>query len=324
MSEEVWSLLETRDGGLHGTAFKMAAEARRTARIFGGSACGLLLGPDPERHLPALGPCGLDKVYICPTSQGSSAETYASFLAAAAREYKPRFVLLAHTPAGAEAAARLAVGLRCGLISECTDFQKSGDECLARKPVYNGRADALMTWREPPYLATLKLSALEDAQAGPASSPEVVPLNLELPPEELEFVRRWQVDLSELEITEAGVVVGVGKGVSEKIMAQVQHLAELAGAALGGTRIAVHTGLIPVSRQIGTTGKWLASDLYLALGISGAPQHVMGIKGVESILAVNTSHDAPIFKYAKLGVVGDVADIVPRLIDLLKGRRQNQ
>ena len=324
MPEEVWSLLETQDNALHGTALKMAAEARRTARIFGGAACAVLLGPDPERHLAVLEPYGLDKVYLCPTAGRPAFETCASLLAAAAREHEPRFVLLAHTPTGAEAAARLAVRLGRGLVTECTDFAKSGDECLARKPVYNGRADALITWEEPPYLATLKLSALEDVPAGPASRPEVALLDLELPPDELEFVRRWQVDLEELEITEAGVVVGVGKGVSEKIMAQVRHLAELAGAALGGTRIAVHTGLIPVSRQIGTTGKWLASDLYLALGVSGAPQHVMGIKGVANILAVNTSHDAPIFKYAKLGVVGDVADIVPRLIDLLKGRRQDQ
>ena len=151
----------------------------------------------------------------------------------------------------------------------------------------------------------------------------MVGLELELPAPELDFLGRWRVDLEELEITEARVVVGVGKGVSEKAMASARRLAELAGAALGGTRLAVHTGQIPVSRQIGTTGKWLASELYLALGVSGAPQHVMGIKGVDKILAVNLSPDAPIFKYAKLGVVGDVAEIVPRLIDLLeRGSKQ--
>ncbi len=324
MPEEVWALLETQNNVLHDSALKMAAEARRTAGIFGGPACGLLLGPDLESHLSALAPFGLDKVYLCPTSQQPTAETYASLLDAASRRLKPRFVLLAHTPTGAEAAARLAARLQRGLIAECTDFEKSGDECLARKPVYNGRADALMTWLAPPYLATLKLSALEDSKAATASPPEVVELDVNLTPEELEFVRRWQVDMAELEINEAGVVVGVGKGVSEKTMAQVRQLTELAGAALGGTRIAVHNGLIPVSRQIGTTGKWLASDLYLALGISGAPQHVMGIKAVENILAVNTSPDAPIFKYAKLGVVGDVAEIVPRIIGLLKSGRQDK
>lgn len=127
MPEEVWSLLETQNNRLHGTALKMAAEARRTAKIFGGLACGLLLGPDPESHLPALAPYGLDKVYLCPTAQPPTAETFASFLAAAARELDPRFVLLAHTPTGAEAAARLAASLARGVVCECTDFEKSGD-----------------------------------------------------------------------------------------------------------------------------------------------------------------------------------------------------
>ncbi len=322
MPEEVWSLLETRDGGLHETALKMAAEARRTAKIFGGRACGLLMAPEPESHLPALAPYGLDKVYLCATTQRPTAETFAAFMAAAATELRPRFVLLAHTPTGGEAAVRLAVRLGCGLVSECSDFEKSGDDCLARKPVYNGRADALLTWSQPPYLATLKLGALEDSQAAGGSRPEAVRLEPDLPASELDFLGRWQVDPEELEITEASVVVGVGKGVDEKTMPQVRRLAELAGAVLGGTRIAVHTGLIPVSRQVGTTGKWLASELYLALGISGAPQHVMGIKGVDKVLAVNLSPDAPIFKYAKLGVVGDVAEIVPRLIALLEGGRK--
>ena len=101
-------------------------------------------------------------------------------------------------------------------------------------------------------------------------------------------------------------------------MKLINRLAELVKGVIGGSRIAVYSGLIPLERQIGTTGKWLNSDMYITIGISGAPQHVMGIKEVKNIIAINIAKEAPIFRYARLGIIGDLYEVVPKLIDLIE------
>ena len=132
------------------------------------------------------------------------------------------------------------------------------------------------------------------------------------------LIKKWEVSLSDLDLGEARMVIGVGRGVDAGFMKTIERLAELTRAVIGGSRIAVYSGLVPLERQIGTTGKWLNSDIYLTVGISGAPQHVMGIKGVKKLIAIDRSKQAPILKYSRLGVIGDLYEVVPKLISLLE------
>jgi electron transfer flavoprotein alpha subunit len=319
---EIWSFIETREGVLAGVGRQMASESRRTARITGWDPCGLLYGPCSPEAAEELKWYGLKKLYLLPGGPMAAPETVSAAIYSAVLKYVPNILLFAASPVGEELAARTASLLKRGIISRCTDFELQGEILLARKTVYQGRADAIMTWTAPPpCLATLDLPALEDVRERAQNEPEIrVEAGDETAPR-TRLLKRWEVALNELDLTEARIIIGVGRGVSPDYMETVRRLAEWLKGVVGGTRIAVYSGLIPLDRQIGTTGKWISSDIYLTIGISGAPQHVMGIKEVRNIIAINISRDAPILKYARLGIIGDLYRIVPALMNLIQAEK---
>lgn len=316
---EVWSFIEIEDGDLHDTARKMAAESRRTASIFNADACAVIFGPFSSQILEELKWYGLKKIYVFEGEPMLSPEVIARSLHSAAVKFSPQFILFASTPLGAEVAARVAASLQKGFISNCIDFESEDGKPLARKVVYDGRAHAVFAWMTlPPYLATVDLSSLEDVKDKNKTEPEIIREEVKEKASLARLLKKWEVGLSKLDLGEARIVIGVGRGVKTQFMETINRLAEPIKGVIGGSRIAVYSGLIPLDRQIGTTGKWLNSDVYLAIGISGAPQHVMGIKEVKNIIAINTAKEAPIFRYAKLGIVGDLYEVVPKLIDRLE------
>jgi electron transfer flavoprotein alpha subunit len=319
MDKEVWSFLETDGNNLLDTAVSMATEAKRTARMFHAKPAGLIFTKAPEELIDELQPYGLEKLYCCRQDLPLAPEIIAQSIQTAAMDQAPQFVLFAHTSIGSDIGSRVAAGLQRGFISPCTDFSTEAEAPIARKRIYGGKADAFIAWTTPaPYLAGVALEALEATRVAGATRPKVVDISLSTLPPENRLDKSWAVDLSQLDLTEANVAIGVGKGVHPNQMSLVEQLAERIKGVIGGTRIAVYDGLIPHERQIGTTGKWLDCDLYIALGISGAPQHVMGIKSVKKIIAVNIAKEAPIFKFAHLGVVNDWEDVIQHLIELLE------
>lgn len=325
MLPEVWSFIEIEDGSLHDTARQMAAEARRTANIFGSDACGVIHGPYSSETLAELKWYGLKKLYLFPGEPLLSPEVTAHSLYLAAVKLNPQFILFASTPLGAEVAARVAAPLHRGLISNCIDFESENGKPLARKVVYNVKAHDVCAWKTmPPYLATIDLSALEDVKDKSETEPEIIYEEVEEKAPRARLLKKWEVGLSELDLSEARIVIGVGRGVNAQFMESINRLAEPIKGVIGGSRIAVYAGLIPLERQIGTTGKWLNSDVYIAIGISGAPQHVMGIKEVKNIIAINIAKEAPIFRYAKLGIIGDLYKVVPKLIELIEANLKGE
>ena len=212
-----------------------------------------------------------------------------------------------------------------GCVTNCSDLEVFDGNVAARKPLYGGKADAIVGWSSPPpRIVTLQQGSLE-ILTHPPTDPEIVPVEVQKgSTSQISLVKEWVIDLTSLDLTEARVVIGVGKGVDVDFMPAVRRLAEYLGAAVGGTRISVFSSMVPHSRLIGTTGKWLDCDLYLALGISGAPQHVMGIKDARTVIAVNTSKNAPIFRYATVGIVSDLHGVVERLLKSLEGGRAGE
>jgi electron transfer flavoprotein alpha subunit len=319
MLPEVWSYIEIEDGDLPDEARKMAAEARRAARIFNIAACGVIFGICSSQTLEELKWYGLKKLYLFHGEQPFSPEITARSIHAAAARLGPQFILFENNPSGAEIAGRVASSLERGLISGCIDFEAEDGKPLARKAVYGGKAHAVYSWiAPPPYLATVDSSALEDVKEKSQTEPEIIHEKVKSEKCRTSLLRKWEVGLDELDLSEARVVIGVGKGVRAEFMETINRLAGSIKGVIGGSRIAVYNGLIPLERQVGTTGKWLNSDVYLAIGISGAPQHVMGIKEVKNIIAINITKEAPIFRYAKLGIIGDLYDVVPELIDFIE------
>lgn len=320
---EVWCFLEMNGDRLHDTACTMAAEAHRTARIFKGEPCGILYAPPHYKIPESLKWYGLKKLYLFEADTAPSPEQIAQSLSDAARSSSPEFILFAHTPSGAEIGTRAAASLQRGCITRCIDFIHTRESPAARKPVYGGKADALITWMAPPpYLATIDLPSLEDVRLRSKNEPDSIRTSRKDIGCTTTLIKKWKIALAELALSDASVVIGVGKGVSPAFMTTISRLAELLTAVIGGTRIAVYSGLIPLERQIGTTGTWLECELYLAIGISGAPQHVMGIKDVKYTIAINISRDAPIFRYASLGAVSDVHEVIPLLITHLENMKK--
>ncbi len=323
MVREIWVYLESDENGFHESAHRMVHEARRTAEIVGGSPCGFLLenGIEWSENAPKLE--GLEKLYVIQEAKGFSIETRAGVIRNVVQKKMPHMVLFAGTFTGNELGGRVAAALDRGYISDCTDFEMDDGLVFARKSIYGGKADVLLKWETAfPLFASIHLNSLENISVSSAQPPEVVLLKKDMEAPRAKLRNRWRVPPSELDLNEAAIVIGVGKGVPFSSMSEIYRLSEVLEAAVGGTRIAVHAGLIPVERQIGTTGKWLNSDLYIALGISGAPQHMMGIKDVRKIIAVNMWKGASIFQKADLGVVGDLREILPELLVLLeKGKR---
>jgi electron transfer flavoprotein alpha subunit len=320
---EVWSFLEIEDNNLSDIARKMASEASRTARIFTANACGIILGPASSSVSEELRWYGLQKLYQiqCPSS---SPEIIAQVLSATATKFSPQMILFADTPIEAEIAARTAANLETGLISHCVDFELEAGRPCARRIIYNGKVHSITGWSgSPPYLATVDLGSLEDVRKRTAVEPEVVNYTPPVTEPRVHLVKKWEVDLADLDMSEARIVIGVGGGVKAEFMDTVTKLSESLKGVIGGSRIAVFSGLVPVDRQIGTTGEWLNSEIYLAVGISGAAQHIMGVKEVKNIIAINISKQAPILRYSQLGIVGDLYEIVPRLISLTEtGKRK--
>ena len=326
---EVWSVLEASDGRLHDTATKIASEGRKVARLLHGDPCGVIASVPEERLLQALAPFGLRRLYAFggERTEPTSAEQCARAIATLAARRSPSCVLFAATPFGCEAAARVAVRLGSGLASDCVDFDCAAEGLTARRNVHGGKAHATVAWcGPPPHVATVNLDALEEVAESSGPPAEVIVEEAESGVARTELVRRWRVEPRELDLSEARIVIGVGKPILARPAAlpMIEAVAERLGAAFGGSRIVVDGGLLPRERQIGASGKWLAAEVYLACGISGSSYHMMGVKGVRHLVAVNLDRSAPIVQHAEFAVVGDLFEVLPALGALFEGDQRDR
>jgi electron transfer flavoprotein alpha subunit len=323
MLSEIWSFIETENDQLSALAGKMATESYRAAEILKGEACVVICSEYSSKVVEELTSYGLEKIYFITTDLPSTPDSLAMTLNLAVKKYGPEFLLFPATSHESEIAAKTAGSLQRGLISNCIDFEVTKGNPVARKVVFNGKAHALCSWKSSqPYLATIDPSALEDVKKIKKTDPEVICSEFSPQPSRVKLLKKWEITLSDLDLNEARIVIGVGGGVDPPFMDTIERLADMLKAVVGGSRIAVYSGLIPLDKQIGTTGKWLDSDTYITIGISGAPQHVMGIKKVKKLIAVDIAKQAPIFKYAKLGIVGDMHDVIPILIRLIENNSE--
>ena len=243
MVKEVWAYLESDGNGFHESAHKMVYESRRTAEMVGGSPCGFLLGNGIEDEKNALHLKGLEKLYVIQGAEDFSIETRAKMIGNAIHGKMPEMVLFAGTFTGNELGGRVAAELDRGFISHCTDFEIQNGVLFARKSIYGGKADVLLKWETAfPFLASVHLNSLESVAENGPKPPEVVPLKENVEPPGAALRNRWRIPLAELDLNEAGIVIGVGKGVPLAYMPEIYRLSEALDAAVGGTRIAVHGG----------------------------------------------------------------------------------
>lgn len=324
VAEEVWAFVETeaRDNRLHATAVSMAAEAQRLGRRLKRPPCGVVLGTLDGGQAQELAAQGLEKLFQIDVGEAPpTPETRAAALAGLWRRHRPGHLVFAATARGADLAARVAALVDCALIPQVVDYQgRKGEPLVLRTSVYGNRAHRRMVLPDDrPWMLSLYPPSLSPGRARANQNMERLSVAVdtagETEPLRLSFEGVRSIAPADLDVREARIVVGAGRGVgNEDTLALVKQFAARLGATVGGSRVAVEMGLISLDRQIGLSGKRLQADIYVACGISGASHHLSGIQDVKHLVAINRDPAAALMRMADLALVGDLNDVLPHLI----------
>ena len=326
MPHKIWVFIEQFKGVVAQSSLEALGEARRLNGEMGGDGVtALLFGQDVKDLSNEVIAHGADEVLLGddPTLAEFRSEPYTALLARLAQEHKPEIVLAGATTRGRDLLGMAAVDLSCGVIADAIALAYADGKVQATRPVYAGKLLSTVTCDERrPQLISLRPRAFpkpepDSARTGavtsvaPAFAEDAIPLKV------VDYV----VEQGQVSLADAKIIVSGGRGVGGPDgFAPVRELAQALGGALGASRAAVDAGWIPYSHQVGQTGKTVSPDLYIACGISGAIQHQAGMRSSKTIVAINKDGEAPIFKLARYGVVGDLFKIVPALTAEFKKR----
>ncbi|KGR91376.1 electron transfer flavoprotein subunit alpha [Ureibacillus massiliensis 4400831 = CIP 108448 = CCUG 49529] len=319
MSKKVLVLGEIREGVIRNVSYEAIAAAKQIAD--GGEIVGVLLGDSVESLAPNLIAYGADRVVTVehPHLKSYTSDGYSQAILAIYEQEKPEAIVFGHTSLGKDLSPKVSSRIQSGLISDVTEIEGSGDDVLFIRPIYSGKAFEKVKIKEGIVFVTVRpnnIPALEkdESRSGSVSSLTVDIQNLRTIIKEVVRKTSEGVDLSE-----AKVVVAGGRGVkSEEGFEPLTELANLLGGAVGASRGACDAGYCDYSLQIGQTGKVVTPDLYIAAGISGAIQHLAGMSNSKVIVAINKDPEANIFKVADYGIVGDLFEVIPLMIEEIK------
>lgn len=324
-SRGVWVFAEQRAGRLAGVVLELLNEGKNIATQLGEPLACVLLGDEIEHLSQELIEYGADQVYLAkaPELKDYRDDLYAQVLEHLVREYQPTIFLIGGTTNGRSLAPRVATRLRTGLTADCTGFALDEEgNLLQTRPAFGG--NLMATIRCPhhrPQMATVRPKVFEAPTRQPGRSGEEI--RVDLPP-----LKPWArileiVDEDSLgpNLGEANIVVAGGRGLgSVEKFRLVEDLAKALGGAVGASRAVVDAGWVTYPHQVGQTGRTVAPKLYIACGISGAIQHLVGMQSAETIVAINRDPDAPIFSVATYGIVGEVEEVIPALIREIQSR----
>jgi electron transfer flavoprotein alpha subunit len=324
MSQDVWIVVEHQQGAPKKISLELVGCARALAPAWSGKIVAFVPGTSTTQVAAALAMRGVDTVYTAehPLLQQYTTDGYATVLTDALRADAPPVVLFGATAQGRDLAPRVAARLEAGIITDCTRLEVRDGTLVATRPMYTRKAIGTIQFRgTAPRIAV------------------VLPAMYPLPPTESARkaeIRSWPVQLNAkairttvrevktiqretIPLIEADIIVSGGRGMKgPEHFALLDALARVLGGAVGSSRPPVDSGWVPHDYEIGQTGKTVSPQVYLACGISGAPQHLAGMSGSKYIIAINKDPNAPIFQLADLGIVGDVFQIVPKLTEAVK------
>jgi electron transfer flavoprotein alpha subunit len=304
-----------------------------------GTASAVIFGSGVDAITKSAFELGADEVFVAddPALMDYRAEPYAATLSALVSAQSPDLVLFPTTTRTRELAAMTAVDLNTGVLSDISALELSGDQLVATRPIYEGKVLEKTVCSSKPVMATIRGRAFPKPE--PDASKTGTATKVDVKSDALTSVEGYSASESAVNLGDAGVIVSGGRGVSnnpslqppagmdekqaelwraQQGFALVTELAQVLGGAVGASRAAVDAGYIPYSHQVGQTGKVVTPDLYIACGISGAIQHLVGMRNAKLIVAINKDSDAPIFKQARYGVVGDLFQIVPALTEAFR------
>lgn len=315
---------EHRRGRLQDATLEALAKARQVADEAGLPVKAVLLGHQVDDLAARLATYSVDAVLLGddPKLESYTCEGYSAALRSLLDGEPPMLLLTAHTATGYEYFPRLAAELERPVVTDAVDVAVEDGRVVTTRMAYNGKvAVEIGMDGEPPALVTLRPATFKTAEPTGSEAPvEALPLDLSDLTLTREVLGYEKPETEDVDIAEADVVVSVGRGIKEKENIQLaEELAQVLGGVVAGSRPIVDKGWLPWSRQVGSSGKTVTPKLYVACGISGAMQHLVGMKGAQTIVAINIDPTAPIFSVADYGVVGDLFEVVPALVKALKG-----
>lgn len=312
---------EHRDGKVRRPSLEATSEARRLADTLGGGrVAAAIIGSGVAGLASDVAAYGADEVHLFDDAAlaSYSTEVHARALASVIESAKATAALIPFTAQGKDLAPRVAAKLGAGLVSDCVALSVKDGRLVARRPMYAGKAYATVEWDGEPQLATLRSNVFPLGVKDPSRQAEVKNGTVDAA-SRAKVVELKAGGEGKVELGEAQIIVSGGRGLKgPENFPLVQGLAEAFGAAVGASRAVVDAGWVDHHYQVGQTGKTVSPTLYIACGISGAIQHLAGMSSSKHIVAINKDPDAPIFKIASYGIVGDVFEVVPKLTEAAK------
>jgi electron transfer flavoprotein alpha subunit len=269
---------------------------------------------------------GADKVYVVenPSLKPYQADCHMQVMEKLVKELSPRIILLGQTSIGRDLAPRLAFRSGVGLATDCLELSIDPETklLLQTRPVYGGNAQAIFTSELMPYIATVRAKAMSPIERDASRKGEIIPTKVEIDMSKVrtKIVETIKEEVAGIKLEDAPVIVTGGRGCGgpEPFKTTLKELADVLHGAVGATRPPADNGWVPEAMHIGLTGKIVAPDVYIAIAVSGASQHIAGCSGSKNIIAINKDPEANIFKEAKFGVVGKYEEVVPALTNKLK------
>jgi electron transfer flavoprotein alpha subunit len=328
MPEKILVVVEQREGKLNRTSWETLVAGQLIAAETGWVLEAAVVGSGVASIANEIAAKKVAKVYDLesPALNPYTPDAFSAGLKQFLSSNQPKLVLMPHTYQVRDFIPKLATAMDRPVISDCVGYRKDGDKSLFTRQMFQGKFAADVSFScDAPWFVTYQNGAFrgDKVEAGASAAP-VETVNLEIPantvrtkPQEAFKEAKQAVDL-----TQAEIIVSVGRGIKEqKNIELAKQLADALGGEIAASRPICDSGWLPMDRQIGSSGQTVAPKLYLALGISGAIQHIVGMKGARSVIAVNKDHEAPIFEIADVAVVGNLFDIVPPLIEEVKKAR---
>jgi len=323
----VWVFGEQKNGHPANVALELLGEGRKLADQLGVSLSAVILGEGIDESAQSLISFGADKVYVIddPSLKSFNDESYADIFVQLVKKYKPEIILMGATTYGRSLAPRVSSRLNTGLTADCTGLEIDPERkiLLQTRPAFGGNLMAtIICPNHRPQMSTVRPKVMKALEPDASRKGEIIRPKVSIPADTKTKVLNVVTTLCEMvNLTEADIIVSAGRGIGDpKNLVLIEELAHVLGAAVGASRAVVDAGWIEYSHQVGQTGKTVGPKVYFACGISGAIQHLAGMSSSDTIVAINRNPEAPIFKVATFGIVGDVLEVVPALTREFKAR----
>ncbi|MFC1704643.1 FAD-binding protein [Candidatus Omnitrophota bacterium] len=325
-SKDVWVFAEQKKGIVQSVAFELLGKARELADKLDTEVAAVLLGHNISNQTKELISRGADKVYLVEAKEleNFQDEPYTEVMVKLIEKYSPNIILSGATSIGRSLIARVAIRVNAGLTADCTglDIDPEKKILLQTRPAFGGNIMAtIITPNHRPQMATVRHKVMKEAEPDSKREGKVIKESFD---KKVLASRTKLLDIvedvtSKVNLTEADIIISGGRGIKDsKNFSLIEELASVLGAAVGASRATVDAGWIPYSHQVGQTGRTVCPKIYIACGISGQIQHLVGMQSSKIIIAINSDASAPIFKVATYGIVGDLFEVVPALTKRFK------